>query len=150
MDIGKFRKLVIVFALLAGFGAVVAAQSSMDFSVPGEVVKMQAINSAHDHGHVALHRHHALSDNDKDDSYTIYTCPMHPEVESDKPGKCPECGMNLVKKKKAEDKKKEKGEDKDKVIYTCPMHPEVESDKPGKCPECGMNLEKKERDSEDK
>jgi len=25
-----------------------------------------------------------------------YTCPMHPEVLSDEPGKCPECGMNLV------------------------------------------------------
>lgn len=27
-----------------------------------------------------------------------YTCPMHPEVKSDKPGKCPKCGMDLVKK----------------------------------------------------
>ena len=24
-----------------------------------------------------------------------YTCPMHPEVISDKPGKCPQCGMDL-------------------------------------------------------
>jgi hypothetical protein len=35
-----------------------------------------------------------------------YTCTMHPEVLSDKPGKCPKCGMTLVKKepvkKKAE------------------------------------------------
>ncbi len=29
----------------------------------------------------------------------IYTCPIHPEVQSDKPGKCPKCGMALVKKK---------------------------------------------------
>jgi hypothetical protein len=28
----------------------------------------------------------------------VYTCPMHPEVQSDKPGKCPKCGMTLVKK----------------------------------------------------
>jgi transcription initiation factor IIE alpha subunit len=28
-----------------------------------------------------------------------YTCPMHPEVISDKPGKCPKCGMTLVKVK---------------------------------------------------
>jgi FtsP/CotA-like multicopper oxidase with cupredoxin domain len=28
----------------------------------------------------------------------IYTCPMHPEVKSNDPGKCPKCGMTLVKK----------------------------------------------------
>lgn len=28
----------------------------------------------------------------------VYTCEMHPEVISDKPGKCPKCGMELVKK----------------------------------------------------
>ncbi|GAA4509312.1 hypothetical protein GCM10023172_42610 [Hymenobacter ginsengisoli] len=27
-----------------------------------------------------------------------YTCTMHPEVSSTKPGKCPKCGMTLVKK----------------------------------------------------
>jgi len=26
-----------------------------------------------------------------------YTCPMHPEVISNEPGKCPKCGMNLEK-----------------------------------------------------
>jgi hypothetical protein len=25
-----------------------------------------------------------------------YTCPMHPEVVSDAPGRCPHCGMKLV------------------------------------------------------
>jgi hypothetical protein len=28
----------------------------------------------------------------------VYTCPMHPEIQSDKPGSCPKCGMTLVKK----------------------------------------------------
>ena len=26
---------------------------------------------------------------------TIYTCPMHPEVQQDHPGNCPKCGMTL-------------------------------------------------------
>lgn len=28
-------------------------------------------------------------------SAPVYTCPMHPEVVSDKPGTCPTCGMDL-------------------------------------------------------
>ena len=28
-----------------------------------------------------------------------YTCPMHPEVVQNGPGKCPKCGMALVPKK---------------------------------------------------
>ena len=27
-----------------------------------------------------------------------YTCAMHPQVHQDKPGKCPICGMTLIKK----------------------------------------------------
>ncbi|MEO5582820.1 MAG: multicopper oxidase domain-containing protein [Saprospiraceae bacterium] len=30
---------------------------------------------------------------------TTYTCPMHPEIHSSKPGNCPKCGMKLVKEK---------------------------------------------------
>jgi hypothetical protein len=36
----------------------------------------------------------------------VYTCPMHPEVTSDKPGTCPKCGMDLVKKEANTDKSK--------------------------------------------
>ena len=26
----------------------------------------------------------------------VYTCPMHPDVKQSKPGRCPQCGMNLA------------------------------------------------------
>ena len=55
-----------------------------------------------------------------------YTCSMHPEITSDKPGACPKCNMDLVQKAN--------------VQFTCPMHPEVISDSPGKCPKCKMDL----------
>jgi FtsP/CotA-like multicopper oxidase with cupredoxin domain len=57
-----------------------------------------------------------------------YTCPMHPEVLSEEPGKCPECGMKLLATASAP------------IAYACPMHPEVTSDRPDRCPECGMKL----------
>lgn len=58
-----------------------------------------------------------------------YTCPMHPGVKQDRPGKCPECGMFLVA-------------DTDQAVeYYCPMHPDVVQKDPGKCPQCGMFLE---------
>lgn len=39
----------------------------------------------------------------------IWTCPMHPKVQTDKPGNCPICGMTLVKKTiKTAQPKKEK------------------------------------------
>jgi hypothetical protein len=61
---------------------------------------------------------------------TVYVCPMHSDVVSLKPGKCPKCKMTLVKKSVA-------------VLYTCSMHPEVLSLKPGKCPKCNMTLVKR-------
>ena len=36
----------------------------------------------------------------------MYTCTMHNEVMSDKAGKCPKCGMALVKQKMTEEQKK--------------------------------------------
>jgi FtsP/CotA-like multicopper oxidase with cupredoxin domain len=57
----------------------------------------------------------------------VYACPMHPDVTSDQPGRCPECGMKLLVTAAA-------------TVYACPMHPEVTSQEPERCPHCGMKL----------
>ena len=43
----------------------------------------------------------AVSDTTKTKSKKVevqYTCGMHPDVISNKPGRCPKCGMELVQK----------------------------------------------------
>jgi Cu(I)/Ag(I) efflux system membrane fusion protein len=40
----------------------------------------------------------------------VYTCEMHQEVMSDHPGKCPKCGMHLVKQKMTPEQRKMKAE----------------------------------------
>lgn len=52
----------------------------------------------------------------------IYVCSMHPEVQSDKSGKCPKCGMKLEKKQVL-------------MTYACPEKDcEIQKAKPGECP----------------
>lgn len=65
---------------------------------------------------------------------STYSCPMHPDEVSDKPGKCSKCGMDLVLSKKEQMKREVM------KSYNCPMHPNEVSDKKGKCPKCGMDL----------
>ncbi|HWC60228.1 MAG TPA: heavy metal-binding domain-containing protein [Verrucomicrobiae bacterium] len=42
--------------------------------------------------------HHHSMDNMNMEHAMQYTCPMHPEVVQNSPGKCPKCGMDLVEK----------------------------------------------------
>ena len=43
----------------------------------------------------------AAQTGDSAQSGAHYTCPMHPEVVSDTPGRCPHCGMKLVEQEEA-------------------------------------------------
>jgi Cu+-exporting ATPase len=61
-----------------------------------------------------------------------YVCPMCPDVQKDKPGACPSCGMGLEPEMPAPSTRTE---------YTCRMHPEIVRAQPGTCPICGMTLE---------
>ncbi len=79
-----------------------------------------------DNRETASHAHEAAHS-------TEWTCPMHPEVRSQRPGDCPKCGMALVPRPA-------QGGSAAPTIYTCPMHPEVKQETPGTCPKCGMAL----------
>ena len=91
---------------------------------------------------------------------SLYTCPMHPEVQATEPGQCPKCHMNLViaghesahscgahahhapaavsgAPGAAEPVHRPAWD----AVYTCPMHPEIRQNQPGNCPKCGMTLE---------
>ncbi|PKP10330.1 MAG: hypothetical protein CVU08_13760 [Bacteroidetes bacterium HGW-Bacteroidetes-3] len=103
-----------------------------------------------------------------------YTCPMHADVKSDKPGACPKCGMELTKMEVAKNHQccagmkmdsTKTGMKCDSTImgmkhdsmdmnhknmannFTCPMHSDIKSDKPGECPKCGMELKEKKMDT---
>lgn len=76
----------------------------------------------------------------------VYTCPMPQDsVFSDKPGKCPKCGMDLVL---VEDHTIHEGHNMqdstgmNSKSFACPMHPQIQSDTAGSCSICGMPLEK--------
>ena len=63
-----------------------------------------------------------------------YSCPMHPNEVSNKPGKCSVCGMDLTRSKKEQMKMEVM------KMYACPMHPNQTFDKQGKCAICGMDM----------
>ncbi len=84
----------------------------------------------------------------------LYVCPMHPHIQQHGPGKCPICGMTLVKKavttpaaepssdKQMKDSEmKSDGANTKRVLYYYdPMRPEEHFDKPGPSPFMDMQL----------
>jgi len=59
-----------------------------------------------------------------------WTCPMHPEVVDDRPGKCPICGMDLTPVRLD-------------LVWSCQLHLDAISERePGRCRICGRQLVK--------
>ncbi len=100
----------------------------------------------HDEGNHTGHHHphHSTSKHTRQiivgTSSSIYSCPMHPEIQQNKPGDCPKCGMALQAVSPPQNHMQQE--------YTCPMHPEIVRNEPGDCPVCGMTLEAREVESE--
>lgn len=103
--------------------SVFMSSSFITFAQSGKVQNKQDTNSTHKR------------------QVTYYNCTMHPEVASNKPGKCPKCDKDLTRSTKEQMKMEVMNK------YSCPMHPEVTSDKSGKCPKCDkdLTLSKKEQ-----
>jgi hypothetical protein len=61
---------------------------------------VQAVTVIDDEGrHIA--EDNRLGDTAPNAEALRYTCPMHPEVVADSPGRCPHCGMKLVEQEQA-------------------------------------------------
>jgi hypothetical protein len=101
----KYSRFLSVLLLSASLTAFAAAQSHM-----------------HDHSKMHMKSDTSLvKDTTRVTIHERYTCPMHPEVISDKPGKCPKCGMTLVKVKSSSTIKKSHKMHKD----TSMSHPDT-------------------------
>ncbi|MGJ7497303.1 copper-transporting P-type ATPase [Variovorax sp. RT4R15] len=118
-------------------------------------------DALHDHAGHAHQGHTAEGGTAAASSDVEYTCPMHPEVRQQGPGKCPKCGMFLepvgAPSANAAHGSAQHGHqhhplapatspvavatDSKDAEYTCPMHPQVRQMGPGSCPICGMALE---------
>ncbi len=69
---------------------------------------------------------------EEQETKAVYTCPMHPEYISDKPGACPSCGMYLVKKTEVKGAEAAVSEERKALYYRNPMDPSVTSPVPMK------------------
>ncbi|MEX2117500.1 MAG: heavy metal-binding domain-containing protein [Bacteroidota bacterium] len=91
----KQNYLLIIIAIVALFG-------------------LRSLSVAQEHNHQKPEQQKAKP---QDQSKDVYTCPMHPDVVSDKPGKCPQCGMKLEKKKSVSDQEEKMAKMMGKPMY---------------------------------
>lgn len=115
--------------------------------------------AAKHHSGDAVHTAHEIGASDHHPGASeagVWICPMHPQIQQNHPGRCPICGMDLVKAtdqsaaepldhdaiSEHEHRHAAPAQSGDKVsaAWICPMHPQIHQDHPGRCPICGMDL----------
>ena len=96
---------------------VVAIVAALAFLVAGLVTWR-----SRDHGHAAQGAQ----------AGGVWYCPMHPQIQREKPGKCPICGMDLVKREGAAAASPAAKGERKVLFYRNPMNPAIKSDKPMK------------------
>ncbi len=96
------KKNILLFACAASLSIALTACSDHAGTTTGNdptaaISSIAAVNPAAVNS-VALNSAAAKDSVPMKKAAVVYTCKMHPEIISDKPGKCPKCGMELVKK----------------------------------------------------
>ncbi|TXH04473.1 MAG: efflux RND transporter periplasmic adaptor subunit [Nevskiaceae bacterium] len=128
----KIAALVILSAAAGAGTAVWVVQHRSALVTP--VGEMNMVSGEDSHGHFLTPAKDAQGK-------TYYTCAMHPQVHSDKPGQCPICGMPLIKKVEAPSEKTPLVSGERKPLYWYdPMKPDQHFDRPGKSPFMDMQL----------
>ena len=79
------KRIILILAICIAIPSVTAFGLIISSKLPDSVRKTTTIQ------HEKVHKKNLQAK-------TVYTCPMHPEVIQEKPGKCTKCGMILVKK----------------------------------------------------
>lgn len=110
----KFQKILVLFVLL-GFVFVLAgialqqAEETVTCPVGGKAMKKSEAKASYEYKGKTYYfcsaecKEKFMKEPEKyiqkkAEMKGVYTCPKHPDVKSEKPGKCPHCGMELEKK----------------------------------------------------
>lgn len=112
------RTLTLLLTLTLILGLASACQDHSGHDHDGQAEQDQAHHDhdhepEQDHDHDHDHEHHDHTDHDSNGQHNDvlglgqagggerFTCPMHPQIVRDQPGRCPICGMNLVQRETA-------------------------------------------------
>ena len=88
------KKLIAVLVIAIVSLSTMNAQKMDHSKMKKDTTKMKM-----DHSKMEMKHNSSKMNMDHSKIAKVYTCSMHPEIVSDKSGKCPKCGMKLMEKK---------------------------------------------------